>query len=74
MSTPGHDKQIDYIEFATSNIAETKRFFTEVFGWSFEDFGPDYTSFNDGRLSGGFYAAPVATGGNPLVVIYAAGL
>lgn len=44
-----------------------------LFGWQFEDYGPDYTSFSDGRLSGGFYTADttvsVATG-SPLIVFY----
>jgi uncharacterized protein len=64
--------RVDYVEFATTNIATAKKFYTAVFGWTFTDYGPDYTSFTDGRLSGGFRAegtAPAKT--NPLIVILA---
>jgi hypothetical protein len=44
-----HEK-INYVEFPAKNIEATKAFFTEVFGWSFEDFGPDYTAFADEGL------------------------
>jgi predicted enzyme related to lactoylglutathione lyase len=55
-------------------MSETKRFYSEVFGWEFTDYGPDYSSFSDGRLAGGFAAAPEVAGGGPLVVLYATGL
>lgn len=69
-----NDRRIDYIEFPASDIAATKRFYSEAFGWSFTDYGPGYTSFHDGRLGGGFTidAAPVP--GGALVVIYAENL
>jgi len=72
MSTPEQDRRIDYVEFPAIDIGATKRFYGEVFGWKFEDYGPDYTSFRDGRLSGGFArtGGDVPPGG-PLVVIYA---
>ena len=73
MSSAQNDRRIDYIEFSVTSVAEAKRFYGQAFGWSFEDYGPDYASFADGRLSGGFQAAQVGAGG-PLVVIYAADL
>jgi hypothetical protein len=48
------DRKIDYIEFASNDIEATKRFYNRVFGWSFEDYRPNYTSFSDGRLARGF--------------------
>ena len=45
---------MDYIEFPASDIEATKRFYSAVFGWTFTDYGPNYTSFHDGRLAGGF--------------------
>ena len=76
MPGKGHDLQIDYIEFPATDIEATKRFYQQVFGWKFQDYGPDYTSFLDGRLAGGFTkdAHPTAPSGGPLVVIYAASL
>lgn len=73
---PTHDGQIDYIELPATDVAAAKRFYAGVFGWAFEDYGPDYTSFKDGRLSGGFYTAANAkpTPGAPLVVLYHADL
>ena len=54
MTQSDHDKRVDYIEFGATDIDRTKRFYEQVFGWRFQDYGPDYTSFQDGRLSGGF--------------------
>lgn len=74
-SNAAHDRRIDYIEFPCSDMAKTKAFYTAVFGWTFTDYGPDYTSFHDGRLAGGFTTDRVArTGGGPLVVFYVADL
>ena len=74
MNQAEQDRRVDYIEFLTTNIEESKRFYSEVFGWEFTDYGPDYTSFTDGRLAGGFTVAPVVTAGGPLVVLYSTNL
>jgi hypothetical protein len=74
MSNSEHDRRIDYIEFSVKSVPDAKRFYGSAFGWSFEDYGPDYASFADGRLSGGFSAAKEVRTGGPLVVIYAADL
>ncbi len=73
MSAPENNHRIDYLEFAATDIEKTKRFYSAVFGWKFEDYGPAYTSFH-GRLAGGFYAAGNVQGSGPLVVIYSTGL
>jgi len=74
MAQGDHDCRIDYIEFGATDIGKTKQFYQQVFGWKFEDYGPDYTSFQDGRLSGGFTKDAKVRPANPLVVIYAARL
>ena len=74
MTNSEHDRRIDYIEFPVRSVADAKRFYASAFGWSFEDYGPDYASFSDGRLSGGFQTAARVQAGGPLVVIYAADL
>jgi len=64
---------IDYIEMPSRNLAETKRFFAALFGWWFVDYGPDYSSFDDGRVAGGFFTFKKTAGvdaGAPLVVFY----
>jgi predicted enzyme related to lactoylglutathione lyase len=74
MSKPKPEKQIDYIEFPATDITRTKRFYETVFGWKFEDYGPAYTSFVDGRLAGGFTTDAPPPRPSVLVVIYAADL
>jgi uncharacterized protein len=69
-----HDAQVDYIEMAAASIEKTKRFYQDAFGWKFTDYGPDYTSFEDGRLAGGFYKADSVRPGSVLVVIFAVDL
>jgi predicted enzyme related to lactoylglutathione lyase len=64
---------IDYVEMPSRNLAETKRFFSALFGWSFQDYGPDYAAFDDGRTTGGFFASEKTAGvesGAPLIVFY----
>lgn len=61
--------RIDYIEFNVASIETAKRFYGDAFGWTFQDYGPDYCEFRDGRLTGGFtHGAP--TPGGPLVILY----
>jgi len=74
MSQAEQDRRVDYIEFLTTDIEETKRFYSNIFGWEFTDYGPDYASFTDGRLTGGFSLAPAVAAGGPLVVLYATNL
>lgn len=71
MSQEEQDKRIDYVEFPTSDVERTKSFYAAVFGWKFTDWGPDYTSFEDGRLTGGFRKADSVAPGDTLVVVYA---
>jgi predicted enzyme related to lactoylglutathione lyase len=47
--------KIIYVEFPASDLNRTRSFFEQVFGWTFTDYGPDYTSFVDGQISGGFF-------------------
>jgi uncharacterized protein len=67
-----HEK-INYVEYAAKDLLATKAFFEKAFGWTFTDYGPDYTSFANQGLDGGFYHAPLAnqteTGG-ALIVLY----
>lgn len=69
-----NDRRIDYLEFPSRDLEATKAFHAVVFGWTFQDHGPDYCAFNDGRLDGGFYrSANIAEpgSGSALVVLYA---
>jgi hypothetical protein len=69
-----NNNRIDYIEFPATDIAATKKFYTAVFGWKFTDYGPDYVSFEDGRMSGGFAKVQSISGNGVFVVLYASDL
>lgn len=69
-----NDRRIDYIEFVVADIGRTKAFYGDAFGWTFTDYGPEYASFADGRLEGGFELGTPVTPGGPLVILYAADL
>ena len=71
MNQQEHNFQMDYVEFPASDIEATKRFYSSAFGWSFTDYGPEYTSFHDGRLAGGFTLSAKPVKGGALVVLYA---
>lgn len=48
--------KLNYVELPVGDVADTKRFYTQAFGWSFTDYGPDYaatmTSDTDLGLNG----------------------
>lgn len=67
-----HEK-INYVEFPSKDIKATKDFFSQAFGWSFEDFGPDYAAFSDQGVDGGFFQSKLSSSTNngaALVVFY----
>lgn len=73
---PTHES-INYIECPSRDLAATKRFFQDAFGWAFVDYGPDYAAFSGHGLDGGFFTsdAPARTdSGSVLVVLYSARL
>jgi hypothetical protein len=66
-------ERISYIEFPASNLETTKSFFSQVFGWSFQDYGPEYTAFSDAGLEGGFFKSELKAStenGSALIVLY----
>ena len=69
---------IDYLEFPTRDLAATKAFYGEVFGWEFIDYGPEYASFTKAQAGrdGGFTSQTKVgpsprEGGGTLAVLYA---
>ena len=67
-----HEK-INYIEFPAQDIPATKSFFNIVFGWQFEDFGPNYTAFSNQGIDGGFFKSDqqsLSRNGSALAVFY----
>ena len=67
-----HEK-INYVELPAKGLAATKAFFESVFGWSFTDYGPEYTAFENQGLDGGFFQSDLASStekGAALIVFY----
>jgi uncharacterized protein len=71
------DEKINYIEFPATDIAGTKRFFTDAFGWDFIDYGPEYAAFSGAGIDGGFYKSTLRAStetGSALAVLYSSHL
>ena len=63
------DGKIDYLELRGGDLAAVKGFYGQAFGWSFTDYGPSYSAFNEAGLDGGVDGR--AERGPPLPVLYA---
>ena len=69
---PEHEK-IDYVEFPARDIEAAKSFFSSAFGWTFTDYGPDYTAFSNEGIDGGFFKSDLTAStsrGSALIVFY----
>lgn len=65
---------IDYIEFTVSDLSVAKAFYAAAFGWSFNDYGPEYAGIAaEGKEVGGLAKGEPVTGG-PLVILYSSDL
>ena len=67
-----HEK-INYVEFPAKDIEKAKAFFTAAFNWSFTDYGPEYTAFENEGLDGGFFKSDnvvSADSGSALIVFF----
>ena len=63
MNQTEQDRRVDYIEFPTTDIEATKRFYSEIFGWKFQDMpmpAGTYSLFEtgEGGLGGGIWNPP----------------
>jgi predicted enzyme related to lactoylglutathione lyase len=69
MTTRHH--KLDYIEIPATDIAASKTFYGEAFGWTFQDWGDDYVDIQDAGISGGLrkVAHPPPRGGT-LAILY----
>lgn len=50
---------INYLEFTVPDLADAKRFYGEAFGWTFQDYGPEYAGI---QRSGGVEFGGLAVG------------
>jgi hypothetical protein len=72
-----NDRKIDYIEIPTTDLDAAKSFFGKLMEWEFADYGPEYTCFDDGRISGGFYKSDIPSQtekGSVLIIFYSKNL
>jgi hypothetical protein len=66
---------LDYIELGAVDMAATRRFYEEAFGWHFAEYGPDYMGFKDAssdgaRENGGFRRQSSVDRSSILPVLY----
>lgn len=70
--TPVHHT-IDYVEIPAKAVAAAKDFYAAAFGWTFNDYGPDYAGIRtvdgDGEV-GGLNGTGEPGRGGPLVLLY----
>lgn len=52
---------INYIELPVTDMAVAKKFYSEAFGWTYEDYGPEYAAFTNAGIDGGFDATKEKT-------------
>jgi len=60
---------IDYAEFASTDPGASRAFLERAFGWTFSNYGPDYTAFDKAGIAGGFAKSEEMAA--PLVILYA---
>jgi predicted enzyme related to lactoylglutathione lyase len=62
--------RVDYVELSIADGSKSKAFYETAFGWSFQDYGPEYVAFHDGeRDAGGMRVESKRS--PPLVILYA---
>ena len=77
MSNDPREGHIDYVEFPAQSAASfdaTKRFYREVFGWSFQDWGAEYSDTRSSGVTAGFSCAAEHRPAGTLAVLFTADL
>jgi hypothetical protein len=60
---------IVYLELPSTDLSADKQFYASLFGWTFENFGPEYSAIHNAGLEGGFNATNHGRSKAPLAVI-----
>lgn len=68
------NNHLNYVEFKSNNLEQTKEFYQKAFAWKFKDYGPSYTSFKESGIFGGFELTDQKISNGALLVIYHADL
>ena len=77
MKTDRRENQINYTEFPSASAAAhaaTKKFYGEVFGWSYQEWGPDYSDTKSSGVVSGLNGSNEHQTAKPLVVLFSSGL
>ena len=73
MNPDPRENHIDYVEFPAPSaqaLAAAKRFYHEVFGWSFQNWGDDYSDTKDSGVASGLSAAAEHRPAGTLAVLF----
>jgi predicted enzyme related to lactoylglutathione lyase len=70
---------IDYVELTVTDLEQAKRFYSEAFGWRFNDYGPEYAGIQSPQGAsapevGGLSKGQEVRAGGPLVLLYSTDL
>ncbi|GLS32786.1 hypothetical protein SAMN04488498_1207 [Mesorhizobium albiziae] len=67
--------KLDYLEMPATGgtLDSVKAFYSAAFSWSFTDYGPTYSAYDEG-LEGGFYSDTADALAKPLPVLYSENL
>jgi predicted enzyme related to lactoylglutathione lyase len=67
--------KLDYLEMPATGgtLDSVKAFYSAAFGWSFNDYGPTYSAFEEG-LDGGFHTDAAEGPAGPLPILYSENL
>jgi predicted enzyme related to lactoylglutathione lyase len=60
---------IVYLELPAQEMAVSRNFYANLFGWTFQDYGPTYAAFSESGIEGGLNADPAERTTAPLAVI-----
>jgi uncharacterized protein len=81
MSQPSAHRHhaIDYVELTVTDLEQAKRFYSEAFGWRFNDYGPEYAGIQGPQGAsapevGGLSKGQEVRSGGPLVLLYSTDL
>ena len=70
---------IDYVELTVADLEQAKRFYSQAFGWRFNDYGPEYAGIQSPQGAsapevGGLSKGQEVRSGGPLVLLYSTDL
>lgn len=72
-----HMPVIDYLELPARDLkayGQMKEFYTGVFGWKYQDWGPDYSDTHDSGIASGITSGTDHHSKHPLPVVHVAGI